>query len=1164
MIRVAAAGDWIDALAQLLPRGDRLEEARRFAYRVSPGYMERTRPAEAYIDWTQINALEGDAGLADRTRARTAPGDMSPGSMSEGDVVTAGRIGRPVFGGRHRLVVRPDPAGEANAFRLRRYGIDGVELSSFLPVLESFGLVVVEAVPFHLAPAHDGATTVHIYDFGLRLVKGGGGDRDTGDRAFEFDPQGDAGRLVAALEAMARGQTDIDSLNRLVTMAGLQWWQVVVLRAYRRYRRQAQTPWSDSQLDNPLVAFPRVAKALVDYFEARFNPSRAERDTEAAARARALQELAEVSHLQPDQVLRSYLGLIDATVRTSYYLRDPEGERLATLTLKMDSARVPELVPPKPTIETFVHSPQVDGIHLRAGKIARGGIRWSDRPEDFRTEILGLVQAQVKKNAIIVPTGGKGGFVCRGPGTSGSSTPAPEQVASAYEAFIRALLDVTDNLVGGHLVTPESVVTLDGEDPYLVVAADRGTSRFSDLANAISAERHFWLGDAFASGGSHGYDHKAMGITARGTWVAVKRHFRELGIDIQAETIRVVGVGDMSGDVFGNGMLQSQALALVAAFDHRHIFIDPDPDPTVSYAERQRLARLPFSSWNDYDRALMSPGGTVWSRDTKEIILAPEAMRALGVETEHFRPPALIAAVLAAPVDLIWFGGIGAYVRAPEESDSDVSDHANDAVRITSERVRARVVAEGGNMAVTQWARIRHSRRGGRINADFIDNAAGVATSDREVNLKILLALAIELGRLEPDDRDGVLAEVEEDVAVEVLRQVDHGAAVLSRSVPASAGDLDAYAALIGLLEESGHLNRDIEFLPSADELAVRRSAGAGLVRPELAVLLAYAKSDLVGHIESSPLVGDPATFDAVAPYFPPRIRDRFADLIPRHRLYAQIAATDMAGEIVDHMGIVWAHETAAELGRGLDEVAGAYWAAQAILDAGELWRELELVAPSLDSEAESKLHHLVVEAVGDLARSYLKRPGPIAPSRLISADRPVVDALWGVGGTATSGALAGVDEEAKDTLVAVGMPPAAAWRFGRIGALARADDVAEVARRGHFPPEQVLAAMALVERSAGVTRLGTVLRLQPSNGRWAGWQARVLLDDLAEWRRRATIEALRAGPPNDPERAVGAWELAQHDRFVRVQHLLASVDTCPADTLLLVSLALRNLREDR
>ena len=951
-------------MAALLPGPNAEADAARFAARVGASYRERTPPEEAAFDMAQLAALAEQAPEA----------DAAPGAGA-------------AFGGHHLLAVRAAPDSDEITFRIRRYGEHGMELTRFLPVLESFGLVVVESVPHRIAPGEDNQPAVHIDDVGVRI------DSPHGPEALRFVPEVNGPRLVASLEALAHGETEVDSLNRLVTVAGLDWRQVTVLRAYLRYWLQGHTAFSATDLADPLVTFPEVARALVGYFQTRFDPDREHNmeasgamPLEALERARCTAELDLVPQLQQDQVLRGYLQLIDATLRTNYFQVDADGRHRGALALKLDSSAVAELPAPRPEVEAFVHGPAVEGIHLRAGLIARGGLRWSERPTDFRTEVLDLAFAQVKKNAIIVPTGAKGGFVSRRRGPfGGAMVPTPEEVRACYETYVRALLDITDNLVSGQVVTPPRVVAWDGPDPYLVVAADKGTATFSDLANALSEEYGFWLGDAFASGGSRGYDHKAMGITARGAWVAVRRHFHQLGIDVQTDPIQVVGVGDMSGDVFGNGMLRSEQIRLVAAFDHRHVFLDPDPDPATSFAERVRLAALPRSDWADYRIDLISEGGGVWPRNAKAVPLAPAAQRALGVTADSLSPPQLISAILAAPVDLLWFGGIGTFVKAPEEPDSAVGDHANDAVRVTADQVRARVVAEGGNLGVTQRARIRYSRRGGRINTDFIDNAAGVATSDREVNLKILLALAIEEARLDPAQRDSYLVRSAAEVADDVLRQVDHSVVALSRAVPGSARELDAYEALLDTLEDAGTVDRAVEYLPTTEELRIRRQAGAGLIRPELAVLLAYAKSDLVAAIEASDVVAEPALLDAVVPYFPAPIRESFQELIPRHRLYPQLAATDLGGELVDQLGIVWAHETAAELGRDLAEVAAAFWAARQVIGAGYRWAELEHRSAELSADAEAALHATVSDAVAKLARAYLTSPGHLSLGDVIS-----------------------------------------------------------------------------------------------------------------------------------------------------------------------------------
>ena len=609
-------------------------------------------------------------------------------------------------------------------------------------------------MPYRIAPGEDNQPAVHIDDVGVRI------DSPHGPEALRFVPEVNGPRLVAALEASAHGETEVDSLNRLVTVAGLDWRQVTVLRAYLRYWLQGHTAFSATDLADPLVTFPEVARALIGYFQTRFDPDREGHNMAAVGRhatSRATRACPVHRRTRPGAPAAARPGPPGLPATDRRHLAHqlfPGGRRWATPRGPGPQAgqlRRPGAARPPPRGRGVCPRPSGGG-HSPAGRVDRpGGLRWSERPTDFRTEVLDLAFAQVKKNAIIVPTGAKGGFVSRRRGPfGGAMVPTPEEVRACYEAFVRALLDITDNLVSGQVVTPPRVVAWDGPDPYLVVAADKGTATFSDLANALSEEYGFWFGDAFASGGSRGYDHKAMGITARGAWVAVRRHFHQLGIDVQTDPIQVVGVGDMSGDVFGNGMLRSEQIRLVAAFDHRHVFLDPDPDPATSFAERVRLAALPRSDWADYRIDLISEGGGVWPRNAKTVPLAPAAQRALGVTADSLSPPQVISAILAAPVDLLWFGGIGTFVKAPEEPDTAVGDHANDAVRVTADQVRARVVAEGGNLGVTQRARIRYSRRGGRINTDFIDNAAGVATSDREVNLKILLALAIEEARLDP------------------------------------------------------------------------------------------------------------------------------------------------------------------------------------------------------------------------------------------------------------------------------------------------------------------------------------------------------------------------------------------------------------------------------
>jgi glutamate dehydrogenase len=977
----------------------------------------------------------------------------------------------------------------------------------------------------------DTARVAYIDDMAVR-VRAGNYEAVVGD-----DPDGFADRLVEAIQATQCGCSDVDPLNRLVIAAGLGWSQVVVLRGYLRYWSQVVASLDLRATADSLVAYPTLTAALISYFEARFDPQSEGSDLvegpgggfrEVSTRDACVEQLAGVTHLDDDRVLRGVLGLIDATWRTNYFTPSmraafaafgfraqragswgPPG-RPAPIVLKLDGRRVPEAPSPRPEVETFVHSTALEGIHLRAGRIARGGIRWSERPDDFRTEVADLAFAQVKKNSVIVPTGAKGGFVVRyHPDEAAPSAawrrPSFGEVADAYETFISSLLAITDNFAGTEVVPPSGVRAADAADPYLVVAADKGTASFSDLANSIAERVGFWLGDAFASGGSHGYDHKAMGITAKGAWVAVARHFKELGIDVSKDRFRVVGVGDMSGDVFGNGMIQSSAIELVAAFDHRHIFVDPNPDPLRSFEERCRLAALARSSWDDYDRDAISPGGGVWSRADKTVHVSAEAAVALGLSEGEVSPPQLISAILKAPVDLLWFGGIGTFLKAPEEADSDVADHANDATRVTSDQVRARVIGEGANLGVTQKARVGYSRRGGRVNADFIDNAAGVATSDREVNLKILLTAAAEEEGLSMSERDGYLARAEPAVAAAVLAQVDHSVVALNRAAKRSDRDLDAYESLVASLERNGLIDRASEVLPDVAEFEVRRKAGAGLIRPELATLLAYAKSDIVVSIEASGAAGDPIFLDSVEAYFPPEFRRDFAKLIPAHRLYEQIAATGVAGEMVDRMGIVWAHDLADELGCRLADVSVAFWVARRVCDAERLWELLADRSPSMDPAVEAELHSEIANAVERLARRYLLQGGvgdaELRAARDVAAGEEV-------------GACLAASLDAREIRVQI------ATASRRIESI----DLAVLASKSARGVDECRRCLEWLRHGVAdrlEATLTEALDASPPPSRVLVWQARAVLDDLDAWLQRAATWMLEQGQVKDDPTSV-------------------------------------------
>ncbi|HZI38858.1 MAG TPA: NAD-glutamate dehydrogenase domain-containing protein, partial [Acidimicrobiia bacterium] len=688
------------------------------------------------------------------------------------------------------------------------------------------------------------------------------------------------------------------------------------------------TAFSQSYMERTLAANPHIARLLIDLFHARFDPARLpDSDDEASVLTKRLEtEIDAVAGLDEDRILRSFLALVQATLRTNWFRPREPGHPVV---FKLDPSQVPDLPLPRPRYEIFVCSPRVEGVHLRGGRVSRGGLRWSDRQEDFRTEVLGLMKAQMVKNAVIVPVGAKGGFVMKRPPTFGDRDAVAAEVEACYRDFVSGLLDVTDNIVGGEVVHPPAVYTFDGDDPYLVVAADKGTATFSDLANAIAGEYGFWLGDAFASGGSSGYDHKKMGITAKGAWESVKRHFRHLGIDAETAPITVVGIGDMSGDVFGNGLLCSRSLRLVAAFDHRHIFIDPDPDPAASGAERERLFKLPRSSWADYNPDVISAGGGVFPRTAKLTPLSPEVRAVLDLDAEAVRPADLVKAILRAPVDLLWNGGIGTYVKASTETHADAGDKANDAVRIDATELRVRVVGEGGNLGFTQRGRIEFALAGGHINTDAIDNSGGVDCSDREVNIKILLDAVVADGEMTVRQRDRLLAEMADEVAAMVLRDNYDQTGALATARAQAAPMVDVHARYLRCLEAEAGLDRAIEFLPSDEVLAQRRSGGGGLTSPEFAVLLAYTKLDLSSRLLASDACEDPWFARELAAYFPKPVRDeQFAPAMARHPLRREIIATRVTNLIVDRAGTSFIHRLTEETGARTPDLARAHVAA--------------------------------------------------------------------------------------------------------------------------------------------------------------------------------------------------------------------------------------------
>jgi glutamate dehydrogenase len=793
-----------------------------------------------------------------------------------------------------------------------------IPLSARVPMLENFGFRVIDESTYTVAPVGIGDTWVH--DMVLEAASG-----------VDFSSDDLATKVENGILAVWKGEAESDGLNQLTAKAGLSWYDVELLRALTKYLKQIGIPFSRDYLVTVLDAHPDVAAALITLFHAENDPGFAGHRERAinAARETIAAALEATGSIDDDRIIRRYLNLVEAVVRTNAYQRDAAGNRRPALALKFDCGRIDELPQPTPFREIFVYSPRVEGLHLRFGAIARGGLRWSDRPEDFRTEVLGLVKAQQVKNAIIVPVGAKGAFVPKQMPPKPDRETQQREGTACYKIFVSTLLDVTDNLVGNQIVAPPDVITRDAEDPYLVVAADKGTATFSDTANAIALDRDFWLGDAFASGGSVGYDHKKMGITARGAWEAVKRHFRELDRDIQTQAFTVVGVGDMSGDVFGNGMLLSPQIHLIAAFDHRDIFIDPDPDPSISLAERARLFTLPRSSWQDYNKELISKGGGVYSRSLKQVPLFAEARRALGLGNEPVTPNDVMRAILKAEVDLLWFGGIGTYVRASTETEAQAGDKANDALRISGAEIGAKVVGEGANLGVTQRGRVEYALKGGRINTDAIDNSAGVNSSDLEVNIKIALGTLTRAGTLTYQVRNEFLASMTDEVAELCLRNNYLQTLAISVAEHRGLAEFPDHLSLIDNLERRGLLNRAVEFIPDDVALRERAISGRGLTRPELAVILAYAKLTVYTDLLATTVPDDLYLSKELYRYFPPRLDETFPDAVSGHRLRREVIATVLSNAMINRGGPAFVHEMQTATSADVGQIAAAYAAAR-------------------------------------------------------------------------------------------------------------------------------------------------------------------------------------------------------------------------------------------
>ncbi|MCA0910037.1 NAD-glutamate dehydrogenase [Qipengyuania gaetbuli] len=1092
--------------------------AMRFAEAFPTAYRARFGPREAAEDISRLRALGHHAD-------------------EEEDA--------PHRGARLYLCDRDDE----RCLRLKLYQAEGsLPLSDAVPALENFGFHVRSEMPTVLEDGRLGT----IHDFALQLAPGI-------DAEVLVERAGD---IEEAIGAVLNGHAEDDVFNRLVVEAGLGAQETDWLRAFYRYLRQAGMGFTIYTVVDALAKAADITRGLIALFTARHDPAFEGNREDAIKEARDTikRALSRVKAINDDRLLRLYNALIDAILRTNAFA-PAAAEALA---FKIDSSLVPGLPKPVPWREIWVYSRRVEGIHLRSGPVARGGLRWSDRRDDFRTEILGLMKAQRVKNAVIVPAGAKGGFYPKQlPDPSIDRDGWAAEGKGSYQAFIRTLLSVTDNIVDDKVVHPQSVVITDGEDPYFVVAADKGTASFSDVANAIAESRDFWLDDAFASGGSKGYDHKAMGITAKGAWVSVQRHFLEMGIDVQSEPVQVVGCGDMSGDVFGNGMLLSKAIKLVAAFDHRHIFLDPDPDPARSWKERKRMFDLPRSSWEDYDASLISKGGGVYSRGAKSIKLSKAMQKLLGIEQSEIEPEALISAILKAPVDLVWFGGIGTYIKAGTENNVQVGDPANDVLRVDAKEVRARVIGEGANLGVTQAGRIEYSLNGGRCNTDFIDNSAGVDCSDNEVNIKIALAAAKRAGRLSEPKRVALLESMTDEVSAIVLEDNRLQALALSIAEMGGARAMASQLHLIETLEDGGNLDRRTEGLADNQTLQRRAADGTGLTRPELAVLLSSAKLVLQDAIEASDLPDDPILHDLLMRSFPEPMRGKFRQQIENHRLRREIIATKLANAMVNRLGIIHPFELAEEEGVELSEVAGAFVAAAHLFDLRSIWAELDTA--KMEESARLLLFDRLAAAVGNLMSDVLRTgAGRVQPARMVEELGKNVALLVKSTDELLGSELKTQSRSLHETFTKAGAPDAIASHITHIFDLDGSVGLAKLAADTGIDPLPLTHGFSDIGASLGIDwAQGTAALMNPSDV----WE-RLLVSGIARDFQQMRLELLRRlsrrkDAKDDMRGVVDAW-VADHHAAVRqfrsmVDRAQSQTPVAPAMLAQIASMA-RNL----
>ncbi|MBV1908508.1 MAG: NAD-glutamate dehydrogenase [Kangiellaceae bacterium] len=1023
-------------------------------------------------------------------------------------------------------------------------------LSEIMPMLENMGLKVIGETPFKIKPV--GGVNRWISDFEMKHAGGEKLDLEVLKDKFQ-----DAFREVWL------GDAENDGFNRLILSASLDWRETALLRAYAKYMWQIGSSFSQHYIEETLAAYPKIARQIVDYFYLKFDP-KFERDSrkENVSRNRILKGLESVSNLDQDRILNRYLELIDVSTRTNFFQNDSQGKPKSYISIKLAPASIIDIPQPAPMFEIFVYSPKLEGVHLRGGKVARGGLRWSDRKEDFRTEILGLVKAQQVKNSVIVPVGAKGGFVCKRSLDGLSRDEFMAEGISCYKIFISALLDVTDNLVKGQLVPPTNVVRLDEDDPYLVVAADKGTATFSDIANGISEEYNFWLGDAFASGGSVGYDHKKMGITAKGAWESVKRHFMEMGIDCQTTEFTAVGVGDMAGDVFGNGMLCSRHTKLISAFNHMHIFIDPNPNAEESYIERERLFNLPRSSWEDYNAKLISKGGGIFLRSAKSIPLSKEIKSWLGVNSDSMTPNKLINSILKSDVDLLWNGGIGTYIKSRNETNSDVGDRANDNLRVNGEELNCKIIGEGGNLGVTQLGRIEYMLKGGRGNSDFIDNAGGVNCSDNEVNIKILLNQIVADGDMTEKQRNKLLLSMTDEVGDIVLRENFLQAQTISISEERSVKMVKELMRFIHWMEREGKINRELEFLPSDDELLERLARSQGFTRAELAVLAAYGKMILKEDLCTPDIANEPYYKNELSNYFPTALRKKFANKMQTHPLKNEIVSMRLANEMVDYLGSNFAFRTTDETGASASDVAICFTLSKEIFDMPKIWAGIESLDHQVPAHVKHNMFYQTQRMIRRSTRWFLRhRRKNLAITEGIEFFKEgIADLQKNVKKALDKEEVAAI-QSGIDGWISLGVPKKLATKVGYLSTVFSGLDIVEMSKLTNLKVSLVGEVYYNLGAKLELHWFLDQITTQPVDNHWQAF-ARASFREELDWQQRSlTVAVLHMSIDKaTAEERIIAWIIQNEDLLERWQQMVADFRASSRHEFAKFSVALREL----